>query len=100
MEEREMYIQKAFKESGEYNLFPEFVETLINETEIPMKLRRKIWALASTTDDQDAPRCASIVAAFQDSEGPIDLIGRWQAVVATWWPTYIDCPLKKELEAL
>jgi hypothetical protein len=97
-----MVIQKMFEQSGNYDLFAEFIETLVNDEEIPRKLRRQIWTLASTYREASEVEqiCADIVASFQDSEDALDLWKRWQEVVEKHWPNLIDCPLKAEIDLM
>jgi hypothetical protein len=91
----------AFVETGDYSLLPEFVETLVNDGEIPAKLRRQIWTLASTTSHEGFQQIvAEVVASFQDSEDAHDLLRRWAAITDNWWPRLPECPLKKEIDEL
>lgn len=93
------YIQQCFEASG---LFYEFIETLVNDTEIKEVVRRKIWSLASTLQNgkEREQACVDIAAAFEDSEDALDLQERWRKVLDTHWPRLHDCPLKQELDAL
>ena len=95
-----MYIQKTFEQTGNYDLFGEFVETLVNDDSVPSKLCRQIWTLASTTDDGYEQRCADIVASFQDSGDESDLTTRWRSIVDRYWSGLVDCPLKREIDEI
>lgn len=92
-----MYIADVFRESGRYDLMGEFIETLVNDTEVPTLTSRRIWTLASTSYEQQTEACAAIVASFQDSEGSEDLTTRWNEVVRDYWSYLSECPLKEEL---
>jgi hypothetical protein len=90
-------IQSAFENSGQYDLFPEFIETLVMDEDIPQKLRKQIWLLVTICDDKKEQRCADVVAAFQDSEGPEHLAELWNAVACAYWADLPDCSAKAEL---
>lgn len=93
-------IADTFKNSGRYDLFPEFIDTLINENEIPEKLRKKIWALVSTLGPDQEAICAAVTAAFQDSEDESDLEAKWNEIAIDFWPRYTPNPLKTEIDSL
>lgn len=90
----------AFEESGHYDLLPEFVETLVNDEDVPRKLRRQIWTLASVSWEHEELVVADIVAHFQDSEEAQDLVKRWEKIVQKFWPLLPNIPLKREIDAL
>lgn len=100
-----MYIQETFNQSGNYDLFPEFIETLVNDTHLSNKLRRQIWTLSSFTvwaghSTMGNNAVIDIVASFQDSEDASDLAARWLTIVNKYWPLLPDCPLKSEINRL
>ena len=95
-----MSVADAFRESGRYDLMGEFIETLVNDPDVPRKLARQVWVLVSTAWDGQEVACAAIVASFQDSEDEGDLVDRWSSVVSAAWPDLPDMPLRREIDKL
>lgn len=92
-------IEDALQNEG---LWPEFIETLVNDPSFPEKLRRQIWTLCTTEDSglRLEEVSAMVAAAFTDSDGERDLIARWNGVVEEYWPRLHNCKLKAEIDAL
>jgi hypothetical protein len=70
------------------NLFPEFLDTLINSypdcdpsQDVALNLAQAIWAMV-TTEADDLPTLRKQVAdAFVASEGPDELVAAWHAIL-------------------
>jgi len=96
-----LLIETIFK-GHENNLWYEFLETLVNDEDVPKVLRRKIWALA--TMDIVAPGlehsaiCVLIAQEFAASDCCENLVTRWQKIVVSCWQYVPNCPLKTELD--
>ena len=95
-----LYIQDVFRNSGRYDLFPEFIDTLLNDEEIPRYIRRRVWALVSTAWTGQEAACVAVVAHFQDSENEIDLANRWKALTDELWKEFPPMPLKTEIDLM
>lgn len=78
----------------------EFFETLINDTEIPEKLRRQVWTMCSTQHDYIEGTIYGIVDSFVVSDDASDLTVKWQALVDANWHKILNCGLKKEIDAI
>lgn len=93
-------IAAEFELRGKGELVNEFLETLINDPDIPVKLRRQVWTMCSTIWPDQVTFIKVIVYHFVNSEDESNLTELWQAVVDDTWARFPSMPLKSELEEL
>ena len=113
-------IEENFRETGNFDLFEEFLDTLIMPGNLlTRKLQSKIWTLCTTSvwswsaallvieeEQWKSPKwvskvSAEICTAFQNSKSENDLCERWEEICARYWPDIpANSPIKKEVDAL